>query len=64
MHFNFRDKNLISIWEKVQNNIELSLEDGMIVFQLSNLVRIEKMALWLLLLNHLNIVIFFRLMYI
>lgn len=47
LYFSFRDKNLITIWEKVQNNIELSLEDGLTMFHSNDLISLGKMAHWL-----------------
>jgi aminodeoxyfutalosine synthase len=46
MSFPFRDKNLIPIWQKVQSNIELSLEDGMTMFRSNDLIGIGKIAHW------------------
>ncbi|MBM4176566.1 MAG: aminofutalosine synthase MqnE [Ignavibacteria bacterium] len=44
---NMRDKRLENIWFKVQNNIELSLEDGMTLFRSNDLISIGKMAHWI-----------------
>lgn len=44
---NFRDKNLIPIWEKVQKGEELTFEDGIKLYNSSDLISIGKMAHWL-----------------
>lgn len=44
---NFRDKNLISVWEKVQRGEELTFEDGITLYNSSDLTSIGKMAHWL-----------------
>jgi len=40
----FRDKNLFSIWDKVQNGQRLSLDDGLTMFASNDLISIGKMA--------------------
>ena len=40
----FRDKNLFSIWDKVQNGTRLSLEDGLAMFASNDVISIGKMA--------------------
>lgn len=40
----FRDKNLFSIWDKVQNGKRLSLDDGLTMFASNDLISIGKMA--------------------
>ncbi len=44
---NFRDKNLIPIWEKVQRGNELTFEDGIALFNSHDVISIGKMAHWL-----------------
>ncbi len=44
---NFRDKNLIPVWEKVQRGEELTFEDGITLYNSSDLTSIGKMAHWL-----------------
>jgi len=43
----FKDKNLILVWEKVQSGVELSFEDGITLFNSTDLLSIGKMAHWL-----------------
>jgi len=43
----FKDKNLIPVWEKVQSGVELSFEDGITLFNSTDLLSIGKMAHWL-----------------
>ena len=40
----FRDKNLYSIWDKIQNGTRLSLEDGLTLFNSNDIISIGKMA--------------------
>ncbi len=40
----FRDKNLIPIWDKVQNGNRLSPEDGLLMFASQDIISIGKMA--------------------
>jgi len=40
----FRDKNLIPIWDKIQNGKRISLEDGLTMFASQDLISIGKMA--------------------
>ena len=40
----FRDKNLLPIWDKVQNGKRLSLEDGVAMFHSNDIISIGKMA--------------------
>lgn len=44
---NFKDKNLIPIWEKVQSGQELTFEDGIALYNSQDLISIGKMAHWL-----------------
>ncbi len=44
---NFRDKNLIPIWEKVLRGEELSFEDGLTLYKSPDLTSVGKMAHWL-----------------
>ncbi len=44
---NFRDKNLIPIWEKVLRGEELSFEDGLTLYKSPDLTSVGKMANWL-----------------
>ncbi len=44
MTINFRDKQLIPIWEKVQNGVRLSLEDGLALYNSPDLISVGKMA--------------------
>ena len=44
---NFKDKSLISIWEKVQSGQELTFEDGIALYNSQDLISIGKMAHWL-----------------
>lgn len=44
---NFRDKNLIPIWEKILRGEELNFEDGLTLYKSSDLISIGKMAHWL-----------------
>lgn len=44
---NFRDKNLIPIWEKILRGEELSFEDGITLYKSSDITSIGKMAHWL-----------------
>jgi len=44
---NFKDKSLISIWEKVQSGQELTFEDGIALYNSPDLISIGKMAHWL-----------------
>lgn len=44
---NFRDKNLIPIWDKILRGEELSFEDGIILYRSSDISSIGKMAHWL-----------------
>lgn len=44
---NFKDKNLIKIWEKVQKGEILSFEDGINLFKSNDLISIGKIAHWL-----------------
>lgn len=44
---NFRDKNLIPVWVKVQRGEELTFEDGITLYNSSDLTSIGKMAHWL-----------------
>lgn len=44
---NFRDKNLIPVWEKVQRGEELTFEDGIALYKSTDLNAIGKMAHWL-----------------
>lgn len=40
----FRDKNLHSIWDKIQNGIRLTLQDGLTLFNSQDVISIGKMA--------------------
>ncbi|MEW5799264.1 MAG: aminofutalosine synthase MqnE [Bacteroidota bacterium] len=42
----FRDKNLFSIWDKIQNGERLSLHDGLTLFHSNDIISIGKMAHW------------------
>jgi aminodeoxyfutalosine synthase len=44
MIINFRDKQLIPIWQKLQQGERLSLEDGLILFNTNDLLGLGKMA--------------------
>ncbi len=41
---NFRDNRLIPIWEKIQNGQRLSLEDGLALYNTSDVIALGKMA--------------------
>lgn len=40
----FRDKKLLPLWDKIQNGIRLSLEDGVTLFNSDDIISIGKMA--------------------
>ncbi len=40
----FRDKNLVSIWDKVQSGQRLTLQDGVVLFQSPDIISLGKMA--------------------
>lgn len=44
MDIHFRDKNLISIWSKVQRGERLTLEDGLTLYKTPDLLSLGKMA--------------------
>lgn len=44
MTINFRDKQLLPIWEKVQSGERLTLQDGVTLFQSQDIISIGKMA--------------------
>ena len=44
MTISFRDKHLIPIWEKIQNGQRLSLEDGLALYNTSDVIALGKMA--------------------
>ncbi|TAK61622.1 MAG: aminofutalosine synthase MqnE [Bacteroidetes bacterium] len=41
---NFRDTNLLPIWQKIQNGERLSLEDGLILYNTNDIISLGKMA--------------------
>jgi aminodeoxyfutalosine synthase len=44
MTFNFRDKALVPVWEKVQRGQRLSMADGLALYQSPDLISVGKMA--------------------
>src|SRR6266481_9952994 len=44
MSINFRDRQLIPIWNKVQQGTRLSFEDGLLIYKTSDLISLGKMA--------------------
>src|SRR5208283_4494628 len=44
MTINFRDKSLIPIWEKIQHGERLSIEDGLALYNTSDVIALGKMA--------------------
>ncbi len=44
MTINFRDKNLIPIWNKIQQGTRLSLEDGLTLYHTNDVIALGKMA--------------------
>lgn len=44
MFIRFRDKELIPIWEKIQNGERLTLQDGITLFQSQDVISLGKMA--------------------
>lgn len=44
MDINFRDQQLIPVWEKVQKGERLSLQDGLVMFRTGDIISLGKMA--------------------
>lgn len=44
MNINFRDKNLIPVWQKLQHGERLSLEDGLVLFRTNDLISLGRFA--------------------
>lgn len=44
MIINFRDKNLILIFQKLQQDERLTLDDGLVLFNTNDLISLGKMA--------------------